>query len=86
MPWALPASHMLDDGSVGSGTDGDRLLDQAVEELPSMLRGASIEAKGELVQVGIEVLLQQVPNKPAGRGALSMHCIELFLYRLRYLN
>ena len=42
---ALPASNMLDDGSVGSGTDGDRLLDQAAEARPSVLRGASIEAK-----------------------------------------
>ena len=58
---ALPASHMLDDGSIGSGTDGDRLLDQAIEELPSVLRGASIEAKGEFVQVGIEVLTTDGP-------------------------
>ena len=28
---APPVSNVLDDGSVGSGTDGDRLLDQSVE-------------------------------------------------------
>ena len=58
---ALPASNVLDDGIVGSGTDGDRLLDQAIEEFPSVLRGASIEAKGEFVQVGIEVLRLTAP-------------------------
>ena len=71
MLWALPASHMLDDGLVGSRTDGDRLLDQAVEELPSVLRGASIEAKGEFVQVRVEVLTTDGPLVCSQQPALQ---------------
>jgi len=68
---ALPASNVLDDGIVGSGTDGDRLLDQAIEELPSVLRGASIEANGEFVQVGVEVLTTDGPLVRAQQPALQ---------------
>jgi hypothetical protein len=68
---ALPASNVLDDGIVRSGTDGDRLLDQAVEELPSVLRGASIEAKGEFVQIGVEVLTTDGPLVRAQQPALQ---------------
>lgn len=59
--WPCRPRPLLDDGIVGSGTDGNRLLDQAVEELPSVLRGASIETKGKFVQVGVEVLTTDGP-------------------------
>src|SRR2546422_4842807 len=62
---------MLDDGIVGSGTDSDRLLGQAVEELPSVLRGASIEAKGEFVQVGVEGLTTDGPLVRSQQPALQ---------------
>ena len=38
---------MLDEGIVGRGADGDRLLDQTVEALTAVLRGTSIDANGE---------------------------------------
>ena len=62
---------MLDDGIVGSRTDGDRLLDQPVEARPSVLRGASIEATGEFVQVGVEMLTTDSPLVCAQQPALQ---------------
>lgn len=52
---------MFDDGVIGGRADGDRLLDQAGKELPSMLRGPPIESKGAFIQVGVEVLTLTAP-------------------------
>lgn len=40
----------------GNGVDADCLLNQAVEELAPAFRSSPLEAKGELVQVVVEVV------------------------------
>jgi hypothetical protein len=42
----------------GRGVDGDGLLCQAVEELPSVGRPAAFKAESELVQVIVEVFVR----------------------------
>ena len=45
-----------DQASVGDRLGEDRLVEQPVEEQAAAARAAAVEAEGELVEVGIEVL------------------------------
>src|SRR2546425_4296421 len=46
---------MLDERWVRRGSDGDGLLDQAVEQLSAMAYGAAVEPEREFVQVVVQM-------------------------------
>ena len=54
-PPALPGPHVLDQGGVGRRVDGDGLLHETVEQLPTMARRAPVEPERELVEVVVQV-------------------------------
>ncbi len=70
-----PNRHEAAEGDV---RNGDRLLRQAVEEHPSILRAAAVESEGELVQVVFQLLpgdpsLMDAKEPPLEEGDHAMH-------------
>ena len=49
------ATDSLDQLAIGRRLHGDRLLDEAVEQLSGMARTATVEAERELVEVVVEM-------------------------------
>ncbi len=63
-----------DQGFVGDGVDHDRLLHEAIKELSPVARPASIEPKGELIEVELQVLVADRPLVGTQDPALQQGC------------
>src|ERR1022692_1107932 len=64
----------FDHGLVRDGIDGDRLLRQAVEELPSIAGPPPVEPKREFVEVVFQVLVAHRSLMSSQNPALQQRC------------